>query len=122
MTTRYQAVLTTTIALLLLGCEQAPAPEASQASEATPADAGLSEAEASVSAPLNLTIDREALFDLDANSDQIDTSERADLPELVGPSADKRIKVNGGVITNDEAIGLRDRVDGAEVSFELKTK
>lgn len=118
MNTRPLHALLAALLLLSVGCEPPNAPEVpGEASDPS----SSSQADTPQNMPLDLTIDRDALFELDANGEQIDTDERADLPELVGPDNDKRLRVNGGVITNEEAIGLRDRVDGAEVSFELKT-
>ncbi len=123
MTHRIQRLpaLLITLGLLTAGCEQPSTSDAPQPPDAKSLGSSLSEADAPNGPPLDLTMDRDELFEFDANGDELDTSERSDLPRLVGPDKDKRLRVNGGVITNDEAIGLRDRVDGAEVSFELKT-
>lgn len=71
---------------------------------------------------LDLSIDGDALWEADRNRDDIDTSERKDLPDLVGSEQSTRLTLDGRVLTQDEDISqLRDRLDGAEVSIELKT-
>lgn len=73
-------------------------------------------------APLDLTIDSDALWEADQKRNEIDLSDRQDLPDLVGADRDKRLTVDGRVITTAEEVArMRDRVDGAEVSIELKT-
>ena len=105
----------------LAGCSNEPAATAQSADEPTAEPPNSDPAAPEPPAELDLSIDRDALWAADQNRDAVDTSERQDLPNLVGADGDKRVTIDGRVLTRDEVHRLRDRVDGAEVSIELKT-
>ncbi|MCR9278642.1 MAG: hypothetical protein NXH85_11760 [Pseudomonadaceae bacterium] len=121
LASRYPTIALTAM-MMLTGCGPAPAPENPEQTSGPEEPPPQTSTPSPHSKPLDLSMDQDTLFELDANNDEIDTSQRADLPSLVGPAAEKRLRVSPGVITNEEAVGLRDRVDGGEVSIELKTK
>lgn len=71
-------------------------------------------------APVTLDLSREHL---PVDDELVEVGEAENLlPDLVGNQAESgKVKLSGSVITDKEALTLRDKVDGAEVKLEVKT-
>nr|WP_320051170.1 hypothetical protein [uncultured Desulfuromonas sp.] len=70
-------------------------------------------------APVKLDVHETTLESL---SQPKDTSLHADAPtkQLKNGKADKKVKVSGGVLTDDKAENLKDSVSGGEVKVDIK--
>ncbi|MEM7079631.1 MAG: hypothetical protein AAF513_13495 [Pseudomonadota bacterium] len=102
-----------TAMLIICGCT--PSPQGDQAPVETAAeDSGETQVE--------LNLSRELLQDT-----ELDDADIAEDPALLddmfeAERDEKRVKLSGSVLTDEEASELTERVEGAEVKVEIKTK
>ena len=81
-----------------------------------------SEVEQSSEPNQTLDLSRQILQPI-ADEDQALGAAEPVLPNMFEDAEDApRVKVKGSLITDDEALELRDRIDGAQVKVEVKTQ
>ena len=74
--------------------------------------------------PPNLDLSREHIETIVAEQDDHPVTEtNSGLPDLFSQAErDKKLSVNGRLLTTDEADSMLDTVEGAEIKFEIKTQ
>ncbi len=115
------------VTLAAAGCNQGPAENGAADSSApgvTESNAPDSAPQPPPPAPLDLS-DEHLQGLLDESGDAGDALPERDrlLPDYFAEEKDPRkVKVTGGVLTDEEAASLRDAIDGAEVKVEVRTR
>ena len=73
--------------------------------------------------PTELNLSLDLIHDIVSETDGEELVDPQILPQLVDQEAlAKRVKLKGKVLTDKEALDMKDRIEGVELKIEIKTK